>query len=222
MSSHGRIGRAATRPRRRAACWRSLLDYAAGGCDPRPAGPARGAARPRRDAHRSRARRSSMTAIRSRSAASASGCAASTRRNTTRSAAATAPTIPAAGGRARRWPADRRQAGRLRGLGARPLRPAARRLHGGRRSISTARRSRPAGRSPMATIEPRRRRARSAGRPVGRHVRAAARLARRAWRDGREPSTTVSARSVNWLRADLRLFMTRPMLWSVARSRRKR
>ena len=70
--------------------------------DPRPADPARGAARPHRDAQPRRAASPSTTAIPSRSEPSASGCAASTRRSSTRPAARTAPTIPAAAAPAKR------------------------------------------------------------------------------------------------------------------------
>ena len=166
------------------------------------------AARPRRDARDRPAMRSSMTAIRITLAASASGCAASTRRSTTRPAARTARPIRAA--------ASAREAlaeligGRpdhLRRLGARPLRPAARRLHGRRRRAQPRGRSRRlGGRLWRLSDAEQAARKRGAGLWAG-IVRAAARLARRAWRHGRGRARS-RRRDARLAAGDLRLLMT--------------
>ena len=125
--------------------------------DPRPPDPARGAARPHRDAqprrprHRQRrrfhhARNRAHPAARHRCAGVRPDLPQGRRRLSLR------PPRPRCARRA-----DRRPAGVLLRLGARQIRPAARDMHGRRRATSTAARSRPAGRSPMATTRRKRR-----------------------------------------------------------------
>ena len=96
----------------------------------------------------------------------------------------------------------------MRGLAARPLRPPARRSARPAASISTGGRSRRAGRSPMATMPTPSRPRASAAPGYG----PASFERPRDWRVEHggmaESEHGLFARSLNWLRGDLRLFMT--------------